>query len=188
MATHSSILAWKIPWTEPGGLQSMESQRIRHDWATNTHYFKLKYVYCFLDINVIACLIDYSVVQTWLLYSWDSLYGGICFIAAIWNGPAVSPRSACTTALATAFSSLAWSSVIENSNNCFLQKKYLKTHFGWETGTVINFTWGDNFCPFYGTAVSITDNELPKILIYADLLAPSTKKYSMTSTFLFACL
>lgn len=73
---------------------------------------------------------------------------------------------------ATAFSSLAWSSVIENSNNCFLQKKYLKTHFGWETGTVINFTWGDNFCPFYGTAVSITDNELPIILIYADLLAP----------------
>ena len=32
MATHSSILAWKIPWTEkPGGLQSMGSQRIRHD-------------------------------------------------------------------------------------------------------------------------------------------------------------
>ena len=29
MATHSSILAWRIPWTEePGGLQSMESQRI----------------------------------------------------------------------------------------------------------------------------------------------------------------
>ena len=32
MATHSSILAQKIPWTEePGGLQSMESQRVRHD-------------------------------------------------------------------------------------------------------------------------------------------------------------
>ena len=32
MATHSSILAWKIPWTEePGGLQSMVSQRIGHD-------------------------------------------------------------------------------------------------------------------------------------------------------------
>ena len=32
MATHSSILAWKIPWTEePGGLQSMGSQRVRHD-------------------------------------------------------------------------------------------------------------------------------------------------------------
>ena len=36
MATHSSILAWKIPWTEePGGLQSMGSQRVRHDLATD---------------------------------------------------------------------------------------------------------------------------------------------------------
>jgi len=32
MATHTSILAWKIPWTEePGGLQSMGSQRVRDD-------------------------------------------------------------------------------------------------------------------------------------------------------------
>ena len=32
MATHSSTLAWKIPWTEePGRLQSMESQRVGHD-------------------------------------------------------------------------------------------------------------------------------------------------------------
>ena len=32
MATHSSILSWRIPWTEvPGGLQSMGSQRVRHD-------------------------------------------------------------------------------------------------------------------------------------------------------------
>ena len=31
-ATHSSILAWRIPWTEePGGLQSMGSYRVRHD-------------------------------------------------------------------------------------------------------------------------------------------------------------
>ena len=36
MATHPRILAWKIPWTEePGGLQSMGSQRIGHDLATN---------------------------------------------------------------------------------------------------------------------------------------------------------
>ena len=32
MATHSSIPAWRIPWTEePGGLQSIESQRVEHD-------------------------------------------------------------------------------------------------------------------------------------------------------------
>ena len=35
VATHSSILAWEIPWTaEPGGLQSMRSQWVRHDVAT----------------------------------------------------------------------------------------------------------------------------------------------------------
>ena len=38
MAIHSSILAWKIPWSEErGGLQSMESQRAGYDSATNTH-------------------------------------------------------------------------------------------------------------------------------------------------------
>ena len=44
MATHSSILAWEIPWTEePGGLQFMGSQRVGHNlattqqqWGTNT--------------------------------------------------------------------------------------------------------------------------------------------------------
>ena len=51
MATHSSTLAWRVPWTEqPGGLQFMESQRFRHDWAcmhtragthTHTHTHKL---------------------------------------------------------------------------------------------------------------------------------------------------
>ena len=35
MATHSSIIAWEFPWTEgPGGLQSTESQRIKHDLVT----------------------------------------------------------------------------------------------------------------------------------------------------------
>ena len=38
-ATHSSILAWRIPWREePGRLQSMGSQRVGHDWATSLHF------------------------------------------------------------------------------------------------------------------------------------------------------
>ena len=42
MATHSSTLAWKIPWTEePGRLQSMGSLRVRHDWATSLSVFTL---------------------------------------------------------------------------------------------------------------------------------------------------
>ena len=40
MATHSSTLAWRIPWTEkPGRLQSMGSQRVGHDCVTNFHFF-----------------------------------------------------------------------------------------------------------------------------------------------------
>ena len=38
MVTHSSILAWRIPWIEEsGGPQSMGSQRVRHNWVTHTH-------------------------------------------------------------------------------------------------------------------------------------------------------
>ena len=41
IATHSSILAWRIPWTEePSGLQSMELQRVGHDRSTNTTTFQ----------------------------------------------------------------------------------------------------------------------------------------------------
>ena len=37
MAPHSCILAWRIPWTEePGGLQTMGSHGVGHDWVSNT--------------------------------------------------------------------------------------------------------------------------------------------------------
>ena len=46
MATHSSILAWEIPWTEEvGGLQTVGLQRIRHDLAAdNHHHLHIMYV------------------------------------------------------------------------------------------------------------------------------------------------
>ena len=44
MATHSSTLAWKIPWTEePGGLQSMGLLRVRHDLVTSLSLFTFMY-------------------------------------------------------------------------------------------------------------------------------------------------
>ena len=55
MTTHSSLLAWEIPWTEqPGGLQSMGSQRVRHNWATNT----------LMDIWMVTDLCHYNDVWT----------------------------------------------------------------------------------------------------------------------------
>ena len=45
MATHSSILTWRIPWTEEaGGLQSTGSQKVGHDWVTNAFTFQV-YIY-----------------------------------------------------------------------------------------------------------------------------------------------
>ena len=54
MATHSSTLAWKIPWIEePGRLQSMGSQRVRPDWATSLSLGQGKEVFFFnwIDYN-----------------------------------------------------------------------------------------------------------------------------------------
>ena len=50
MTTHSSILTWRIPWTEePGGLQSIESHRVEHDGSDLSgmylHRYRYRYVY-----------------------------------------------------------------------------------------------------------------------------------------------
>ena len=46
MATHSIILTWRIPWTEePGRLQSMGLQRLKHNWAAKTFTFHVYYMY-----------------------------------------------------------------------------------------------------------------------------------------------
>ena len=54
MATHSSILAWQTPWTEkPGGLQSMESQRVGYDLTTehnNNEHEKVFAIKIFLNL------------------------------------------------------------------------------------------------------------------------------------------
>ena len=69
MATHSSFLAWEMLWTEePGGLQSMGSQRVRHDWELSTtevvlrltnNPFKFKNS-CFLCISF--CIVSIAML------------------------------------------------------------------------------------------------------------------------------
>ena len=50
MATHSSILVWRIPWTEePGGLQSMGLQRVGHDWAHTQSNFLMPQECCIVN-------------------------------------------------------------------------------------------------------------------------------------------
>ena len=57
MATHSSILAWRIPWTEePGGLQSMGLQRGGHDWVIDTYIHTTEVKWDFRTIKSIPLL------------------------------------------------------------------------------------------------------------------------------------
>ena len=68
MATHSSILAWKIPWTEETGrLQSMGLQRIEHDWVTSlfTLIQLLSSVQLFETPWTAACQASLSITNSW---------------------------------------------------------------------------------------------------------------------------
>ena len=63
MATHSSILPWRIPGTgEPGRLQPMELQRVRHDLATTQIYIYILRIYIFL-------------IWSWTLRLWNFITG-----------------------------------------------------------------------------------------------------------------
>ena len=75
MATHSSILAWKIPWTEESGrLQSMGSQRVRHDWATS---LSLSWV-----LLAVGELLNLSLPQ-FFFCKWK--YHVICLFGLLWR-------------------------------------------------------------------------------------------------------
>ena len=76
MATHSSILAWKTPWMEkPGGLQSMESQRVRRDWVTSLSLANFLFIYFILywDIVDLQCCISFRHVAKWSSCTYTSL-------------------------------------------------------------------------------------------------------------------
>ena len=69
MTTHSSILAWRIPWTEElGELQSMRSQRVGQKWVTNTFTFNKAILYneqC--NINLYTYITHHCQTSCWLI-------------------------------------------------------------------------------------------------------------------------
>ena len=90
MATHSSILAWEIPWTgEPGGLQSMGSQRVGHDWATKCIHTHVYFYWSIVDLQRctnLCCTAKWLSFIDILLYilfhdglSWDIEYNSLCY-------------------------------------------------------------------------------------------------------------
>ena len=68
METLSSVLASKIPWTEePGGLQSMGSQRVGHNWVTNTHMYIADLQHC-VSFWCIAKWASYICIHIYILF------------------------------------------------------------------------------------------------------------------------
>ena len=105
MATHSSILAWRIPWTEePGGLQSTRSQRVGHNWAANTVLF------CELYINTAQLLMFHS-----------NHLSRLCCILNIHNISSLSVHLSGTHTL----SSLTFSVLDLDLSRKYIQKKYV---------------------------------------------------------------
>ena len=65
-ATHSSILAWRIPWTEdPEGLQSIGSQRVGHDWSDGAHTHSYIYTqkHTHIHIYITECAVHLKLTQ-----------------------------------------------------------------------------------------------------------------------------
>ena len=85
LATRTSVLAWKIPWTEePGGLQSMGSQRVRHDGAcvcaharTHTHRQSYSVLY-YNGVNMTLHFVQtYRIYKNVYIHSMDCTVHGL---------------------------------------------------------------------------------------------------------------
>ena len=84
MATHSSILAWRIPWTEEAdGLQSMGSQRVAHELSMHTHVaFATNVIRCFLNIYWSKCD-SFHVCCVWVSFVFANLFSADMLIVKL---------------------------------------------------------------------------------------------------------
>ena len=86
MATHSSILAWKMPWTEePGGLRSIALQRVGHDWE---HIQLILFLFDCYEHMIVCCF--------FLLDKWAYIQGtwGLHLNLVCWGCPQAPANSA----------------------------------------------------------------------------------------------
>ena len=85
MATHSSILAWRIPWTEePGGLPSTGSQRVGHDWATSLSLIVIS-TSQMRNSEAFRGSVNLTNVIYWRWQSWIWTQGCLTWIELSWH-------------------------------------------------------------------------------------------------------
>ena len=110
MATHSSILSWRISWTEePGGLQSMGSQSIGHYWVTNTHtHTETKWIFIFKiklkKIISVSCIIFKWCLFTQFLINWPTADSNYCkWRTTTLDGISFYPQELCEVCFTVSF-------------------------------------------------------------------------------------
>ena len=117
MTTHSSILAWKIPWIEePGGLLSIGLQRAGYNWRTwHTHTHPL--LCCSTFFSIQSCFL-YTVVSTHSCLNCFSIHSCLrCFIMkGCWVSLHMFSVSFVTAILFLSFILLMWSVILTNLN------------------------------------------------------------------------
>ena len=111
IATHSNILAWKIPWTEkPGRLQSMGSQRVGHDWATSLHKVPLIWHPASSSTYLLSFLLPsvHSTQPAWVSWWFQNMPTCLTAFALVWN---TLPQDTCLTSYLRILTSLLKSHV-----------------------------------------------------------------------------
>ena len=89
MATHSSVLAWRIPGTgEPGGLRSMGSHRVRLDWsdlaAAAVYVYYILFIHSSVD-RYLDCFLILAIVNNVLLWAWVYKYLFDFLLSVLWG-------------------------------------------------------------------------------------------------------
>ena len=88
MATHSSILAWRIPWTEEaGGLQSKGLQESDTSW-------RLNHFYLFILKKIHHCFFEFQIYLNILRFTWQPYQSVSYEVANIWEPLVLSDMSA----------------------------------------------------------------------------------------------
>ena len=126
MATHSSILAWRISWTESGGLQSMGSQRVRHDWSNLAHTQATEHSFLFFLLTHVASWPIIASFGQHSVYITETCSNVVVFMSAIIR---VQTSAVCPSGMALVFgihlSCLLHphTNIPRSSSNCWLDSR-----------------------------------------------------------------
>ena len=140
MATHSRILAWRIPWREETGrLQSMGLQRVGHDWVTFTHFTtSFSERWAANTINVYCSLFQISLLFQDIFLNWFSpkvfppllhfLFVILLLLPQVWSAALISQKEFQFPFMVFGFICIPWVYWLATTFKSYTQKFTCKIH------------------------------------------------------------